>query len=349
MFPNTLPSEASPYTGSWIGSDPIKLVLKPPMSRRRVLRVMVLGFGLAVLLVMGAAFIGYQGSQSIQLNAQVLVREHLVNSPRGAELEAQIEAQSKALLSELFWVLGACFVLALSGSALTIWTTDKAFRRLEWQSAELNRVSWHLVDSHETIARRFSHEMHDELGQALAGLRGIVMHMSPEELVQRRGELLEHLDEILTGVRELSQLLRPVILDDFGLDAGLRWLSERFSQRTQIQVDYRSTFDGRIADPLETHFFRIAQEALTNIARHSGATNAWMRLQMVDGRVRLEIEDNGHGIDQEQYATRPSLGMVGMRARARQVHGDLKLENGERGGLHISVDAPFQGRVSDAE
>jgi two-component system sensor histidine kinase UhpB len=175
------------------------------------------------------------------------------------------------------------------------------------------------------------------------------MHMSPDDLVQRRSELLDHLDEIMTGVRELSQLLRPVILDDFGLDAGLKWLTERFAQRTQIPVDYRSNFDGRLADRLETQIFRIAQEALTNVARHSGATNAWMRFHVVDGRVRLEIEDNGHGISEGQVAKRPSLGMVGMRARARQVHGDLTVENGERGGLRIYVDAPFQGRASDGE
>jgi signal transduction histidine kinase len=95
-----------------------------------------------------------------------------------------------------------------------------------------------MLDSHEKIARRFSHEMHDELGQALAGLRGMLKRVAAAELEPMRADMIGVLDEVLTSVRELSQLLRPVILDDFGLDAGLRWLTERFRQRTQIGVDY---------------------------------------------------------------------------------------------------------------
>lgn len=310
---------------------------------------MSLGFGLVVLLVIGAAYIGYEGSRSIQTNAQVLVREHLVNPDRGALLEAEIENKSEQLLGGLIWILGACFVLAVGGSALTIWTTDRAFRRLEWQAEELNRVSWHLVDSNEKTARRFSHEMHDELGQALAGMKGMLNRMTPGDLDSRREEISGLLDEVLAGMRELSQLLRPVILDDFGLDAGLRWLIERFTQRTRIDVEYHSNFNGRMAEAIETHLFRITQEALTNIARHSGASQTWVRLDAGDGRVRLVIEDNGHGIPDGMRRMRPSLGMVGMRARARQVNGELKVENREQGGLRIRVDAPLRGRESDGD
>jgi signal transduction histidine kinase len=309
---------------------------------------MILGFGVMVLLVVGAAYIGYQGSRSIQDNAQDLVREHLVDSNRGAALEARIEKQSEELLGELTWILGACFVLAVVGSALTIWITNRAFRRLEWQGEELNQVSWHMVDSHETISRRFSHEMHDELGQALTGLKGVVKRMTPADIESARSEMIEVLDEVLGGVRELSQLLRPVILDDFGLDAGLRWLTERFTQRTQIAVDYQSNFNERLAEPIETQLFRIAQEALTNTARHSGATQARVRLAVNDKTVRLTVEDNGRGI-QAKAEGRPSLGMVGMRARARQVNGELRVDNRQEGGLRIQVEAPVARRQDGAQ
>jgi signal transduction histidine kinase len=322
-------------------TDPLMLVLAPPMPRKAVLRIMILGFGLMVLLVVAAAYIGYQGSWSIQDNAQDLVREHLVNSSRGKALEASIEKESEELLGQLTWILGACFILALVGSALTVWITNRAFRRLEWQGQELNQVSWHMVDSHEKIARRFSHEMHDELGQALAGLKGMVKRMSVAEMEPMRSEMITLIDEVLGGVRELSQLLRPVILDDFGLDAGLRWLTERFTQRTQIPVDYQSNFNERLAEPLETQLFRIAQEALTNTARHSGATQAWVRLEVNDKTVRLSVEDNGRGIPETASAGRPSLGMVGMRARARQVDGELRVDNRDEGGLRIQVEAPL--------
>src|SRR5215204_4680017 len=89
------------YGAPWLSADQMNLVLAPPMSRQTVLRVMVLGFGLAVLLVIGAAYIGYQASESIQRNAQDLIREHLLNSERGAALEARIERQSQELLGEL--------------------------------------------------------------------------------------------------------------------------------------------------------------------------------------------------------------------------------------------------------
>ncbi len=141
------------------------------MPRRTLLRILILGFGLTVLLVLGAAYVGYRGSSSIRDSAQDLVREHIVDSNRGAALEQQIEAESSQLLDRLTWILGACFLLAVVGSALTIWVIHRAFRRLEWQAGELSAVSWHLLDSHEKIARRFSHEMHDELGQALTASR----------------------------------------------------------------------------------------------------------------------------------------------------------------------------------
>jgi signal transduction histidine kinase len=294
-----------------------------------------------VLLVLAAAYVGYQGSRSIRDSAQELVQEHIVESRRDAVLETRIEKASEELLGELIWILGACFVLAVGGSALTVWITHRAFGRLEWQARELNQVSWHMVDSHERIARRFSHEMHDELGQALTGLRGMIKRMTPEELDGSRGEMIELLDSVLGGVRELSQLLRPVILDDFGLDAGLRWLTERFTQRTQINIDYQSTFNKRLSEQIETHLFRIAQEALTNVARHSGATQAWVRLEVSAKLVRLTVEDNGHGMAAHKHAEPSSLGMVGMRARARELGGELRVENGAAGGLRIQVEAPI--------
>jgi signal transduction histidine kinase len=312
------------------------------MPRQTVLRIMILGFTAMVLLVIGAAYVGYEGSRSIRDHAQNMVRDHLVDPDRGAAIEALIERQSEKLLDELSWILGACFVLAVAGSALTIWITNRAFRRLEWQSKELNRVSWHLVDTHEQVSRRFSHEMHDELGQALAGLKGMVKRMDGAEMEARRSEMLEVFDEVLRSVRELSQMLRPVILDDFGLDAGLRWLSERFTQRTQIAVDYRSNFKDRLAESIETHLFRISQEALTNVARHSGATQAWINLSVEGNHIRLTVEDNGRGIQEKGQATGASLGMVGMRARARQIGGELQVENRAEGGLRIDLIAPFE-------
>jgi signal transduction histidine kinase len=218
---------------------------------------------------------------------------------------------------------------------------------MQWQTEELNRVSWHMLRDREEVARQFSHEMHDELGQLLTGLRGMMKRMNAAEFESRRGECVEALEEALTSVRELSQLLRPVILDDFGLQAGLRWLSERFTQRTQIPVEFTTNDESRMSDELETHLFRIAQEALTNIARHSHAGQAWIKLMVQDGIVSLTIEDDGRGLAADKLHRSSSLGMVGMRARARQVSGDLLVQNRESGGLRVQVQAPLR-RMHDA-
>jgi signal transduction histidine kinase len=312
------------------------------MPRQTVLRIMVLGFGLMVLLVLGAAYVGYQGSRAIRDSAQDLVREHVVDSSRGAALEARIEGQSQELLDHVTWILGACFLLAVAGSTATIWMIHRAFQQLEWQARELSQVSWHMLDSREQIARRLSHEMHDELGQTLTGLKGMLKRVKPSDLDAMRKEMIEVLDGVLRTVRELSQMLRPVILDDFGLDAALRWLTERFTERTQIHLEYQSNFSERLRENMETHLFRIAQEALTNIARHSGATQAWVRLEVSDKLVGLTVEDNGHGIAGSMISGQPSLGMVGMRARARELNGELRVENRDEGGLRIRVKAPVE-------
>lgn len=310
------------------------------MDRQTVLRIMAIGFGLMVLLVLLVAYFGYQQSRSIQNNAQDLVREGLLNSERGATLEAQIEKESSQLLDELAWLLGACLILAVGGSIASIWVTNRAFQRMERQTDELNQVSWHLVDAHEKISQRFSHEMHDELGQALTGLKSMLKTTTGADLEAHRDELVGVLDQVMRDVRELSQLLRPVILDDFGLDAGIRWLVDRFRQRTGIQAEYSSDFQGRLGELTETHLFRIAQEALTNVARHSAATAAWVRLEVSHEKVTLTIEDNGSGMGDGLHTGR--LGLVGIRARVRQLNGTLRLENRENGGLRVWAQVPFR-------
>jgi len=327
---------------------PLELVIDPPMSRGRVLRVALLGFGFVVGLVLLAAYLGYRGSDRIQDTAQSLVRENLVNSARGAQVEALIVRQSQDLIDGLAWVLGLCFVLAACTASITIWIIQRAFAKLEWQATELAHVSWHMIDGHEKMARRFSHEMHDELGQSLSGLRRMLSRVPGSEFGAIRQECVVIVDEVLQNVRKLSQVLRPVILDDFGLDSGLRWLCERFTQRTQIPVRYDSNINIRLADTVETHLFRIAQEALTNIARHSEATEAVVSLRVSGETVQLDITDNGRGIKSDTGEKTPSLGMVGMRARARQLRGELIVENRKDGGLDIHVEVPLQQVEPDA-
>jgi len=261
------------------------------------------------------------------------------DSVRSAAVEARIESDSGELAAETGYLLGGCLLLALICAALTIRHAVVSIRRIEWQAQEINRVSWHLIQGQEAAARRFSHEMHDELGQSLTALKATLVAVKPGEFEARRADCVHLLEEAIGNVRELSQLLRPVILDDFGLDAALRWLADRFQERTRIAVNYVSNFPGRVSDTVETHLFRITQEALTNVARHSGATEVKINLSRENDRVRLAVADNGVGMPPDARRT-PSLGLVGIRARAQQMGGTVRWESLAGGGVFLEVAVP---------
>lgn len=261
---------------------------------------------------------------------------------RIANAELRIEEDTQQLSRGSSLLLGLCLLLALISSALIVLFVRRSVRNLRWHSEELGRVSWHMLQTQEEAARRFSHELHDELGQSLAAIRANVAS-EDGNWTRRREDCLELVDRSIADVRELSQLLRPVILDDFGLDAGLRWLTDRFAERTGLETDYRSTFHDRLPDQTETHLFRITQEALTNIARHSGASRVVIQLDSNSANVTLSIQDNGRGLGAPAERSTPSLGLTGMRARARQVGGEFITKEPPSGGLRIDVSVPMSG------
>ena len=271
------------------------------------------------------------------------------STARAAAIDRVLAERSRNLVSESFSILGACFFLALLCASLTVRMAANAIRRMEWQAGELNQVSWQMIRTQEDAARRFSHELHDELGQSLAAIKANLNGARAEDFSSRRADCLHLVDDAIANVRELSQLLRPVMLDDFGLDAAIRWLSEKFSQRTGISVSCESTLEGRLADELETHLFRISQEALTNVARHSGATEVRIRIFVSKSVVHLTITDNGRGLAVPEVPVSPSMGMVGMRARARQAGGELAVSTPQGGGLTIDVTVPAVYAPHDIE
>lgn len=256
--------------------------------------------------------------------------------------DEQIERQSRDLADESALLLGSSLILAGLCAIGTILFVRHSIRRIEWQTDEINRVSWHMLQTQEETARRFSHELHDELGQSLAAVRANLTSKSQDDQLERRADCVQLVDEAIANVRELSQLLRPVILDDFGLDAGLRWLTEKFGQRMRIKLEYESYLAGRLQSETETHLFRIAQEALTNIARHSQATKVVIHLEAEAAIVRLSISDNGCGLPVDRQESTASLGLIGMRARARECGGTLDLQPVQPQGLRIIVEVPLR-------
>ena len=258
--------------------------------------------------------------------------------------QAQIDRLSSRLYTFSAIFASAAILLALIFAAVTVRMVAQLIRRLEWQTAELGRVSWHMLEDQEATARRFSHELHDELGQSLTAVKTNLTALALDggAANPRLADSIHLVDEAIGNVRQMSQLLRPTILDDFGLDAGLRWLAEGFSARTGVEVEVESSFQGRLADETETHLFRIAQEALTNVARHSGAKHVHIKLGSGGGEIRLTIRDDGHGLNGSTAQGR-GLGMIGMRARARSAGGDVSVRSDRGVAIEVRVPAREKG------
>src|SRR5450631_2806419 len=258
--------------------------------------------------------------------------------------QAQIERRTSHLRDISLLFAAASVMLALVFAVFTVRMVSQLIRRLEWQTAELGRVSWHMLEDQEATARRFSHELHDELGQSLTAVKTNLSALAaagPDatETGPRLADCLRLVDEAIGNVRQMSQLLRPTILDDFGLEAALRWLCEGFAHRTGIQTDFKSSISGRLPDETETHLFRLTQEALTNVARHSGAHAAAVTLDTQGGDACLSIRDDGKGLPAAGAGPR-GMGMIGMRARARSVGGDLSVRSKQGQGVEIEVRVP---------
>ncbi len=264
---------------------------------------------------------------------------------KASAAQNKIESRSAELVKESIGLLGSSLLLALLCAVLTVRMTAGLFRQMEEQANELSRVSWHMLENQETTARRFSHELHDELGQSLTAVKANLLAIDHSGQFDRRrlDDARQLVDEAIRNVRELSQLLRPVILDDFGLDAALRFLSEGFTDRTGIDVEYKSDFAGRLQDETETHLFRIAQEALTNIARHSGATHVGLELHAGNGKLHMFLNDNGRGLEPGHSLESTGLGMIGMRARARSTGGELRVQSQKGSGVRIDIWVPMHG------
>jgi signal transduction histidine kinase len=257
-------------------------------------------------------------------------------------LRESIYQEGHGLLRWTVWLFAACVGLSLLCATWAVRASAGLFRKLEQQAGELGRLQYQFLETQEEVARRFSHELHDELGQALTAVKANLSALRGHGDDARVDDCSRLVDRAIKDVREMSQLLRPTILDDFGLDAALRSLAESFSQRTGIEVKYRSDLEGRrLHDQAETNLFRIAQEALTNVARHSQATSVSVELLSRKDEVTLTIRDNGRGFDMSQRRASPGLGLAGMETRSRGCSGTLNIETAPGKGLKVEVTCPI--------
>jgi signal transduction histidine kinase len=268
---------------------------------------------------------------------------------QGELLRESVYEEGHSLLHWTMWTFAGCVALWLVCAVWAVNASAVLFRRLEQQAAALTRLQFQFLESQENTARRFSHELHDELGQALTAVKANLSALRTQNEPTRVDDCMHLVDQAINDVREMSQLLRPTMLDDFGLDAALRALTESFAQRTGIATNYQSGLAGqRLPDQAETNLFRIAQEALTNVARHAQASAVEVTVAHQNGAVSLSIRDNGKGMEtgrrkgQKQTLNSGGLGIAGMETRAQACGGRLNVESAPGEGMKVEVTCPTQ-------
>lgn len=266
---------------------------------------------------------------------------------QGELLRESVYEEGHSLLRWTMWTFAGCVALWLACAVWAVNISTTLFRKLEQQAGALTRLQFQFLETQENTARRFSHELHDELGQALTAVKANLLALRVQNEPARVDDCMKLVDRAISDVREMSQLLRPTMLDDFGLDAALRALTESFAQRTGLAMNYQSSLGGqRLADQAETNLFRIAQEALTNIARHAAASEVSVELGRQNGLVSLSVRDNGKGMESGKSKGKSlnsgGLGIAGMETRAQACGGRLTVESGFGKGMKVEVTCPIE-------
>jgi signal transduction histidine kinase len=223
----------------------------------------------------------------------------------------------------------------------------RAEAQLRQSHEQLRALSMHLQDVREEERIRIAREVHDELGQALTGLKLQLTWLlgrlppTPKLLHEKTRLIAERIDETIQTVRRIATELRPGVLDSAGLSAALEWQAREFESQTGIRCRVDSSLDeSSMNQALNTAFFRIFQETLTNVIRHTQASTVDVRLFEAAGQVVLEVQDNGRGITDHQVHNTKSIGLLGMRERAALVGGEVHFHGVPGKGTTVTVRIP---------
>lgn len=223
---------------------------------------------------------------------------------------------------------------------------DKLRRSLD----QLRALTTYLQYVREEERTRIAREVHDELGQALTGLKldmswlASKLGKNAKPVQQKVKTMVDHIDATIQTVRRIATELRPGILDSLGLVAAMEWQANEFQARTGIPCIVTTSVADTVWDQdITTVFFRIYQETLTNIIRHAHASRVDVRLDEDNGCLVMSVADNGRGISEEEMASTRSLGLVGMRERAMLIGGELTLHGAPGRGTTVTLRVPLDG------
>lgn len=214
------------------------------------------------------------------------------------------------------------------------------------RTAELRALSLRLLEIQEDERRAIARELHDQVGQMLTGLKfqlEAALRQAGSTAQEKITESIATTTSLMSHVRELTQLYRPRVLDDLGLQPALEWHAKQYERQTGIAVSLDLALpEGRLPTELETVIFRITQEALTNIARHSGAKSAALSIAHDAAGLHVEISDRGCGFELGPVlARRDALGLAGVRERVHLAGGRLEIISQPGQGTRLNADFPL--------
>jgi two-component system sensor histidine kinase UhpB len=221
-----------------------------------------------------------------------------------------------------------------------------AARELERSQRQLRRLSASVVEAREEERRRIARELHDELGQRLTALKMDLASLAAADGGEARAEripaMLAMLDETVASVRRIAGDLRPLMLDDLGLNAAIEWLAGEASRRLGIRVEVGLDDLGGVDERVAIALYRMVQEALTNVARHANATTASVELRHSGAELQLTVRDDGIGYPEHALQREGRWGLLGMRERADMLGGRLEIGNPAGGGACVRVRLPLE-------
>ena len=264
-------------------------------------------------------------------------------------------ASSKRLFILAVVVLMVTFILALIMFSVhyqlltaELDARERAERTVRDSEKSLRSLTGRLLQLQDEERRRFSRELHDSLGQYLAAVKmNLDMFSNSQPSNKFLSEAIHLLDQSIAETRTISHLLHPPLLDEAGFSSAAKWYLDGFAQRSGIAVKADLPNDlGRLPKPVELGLFRVLQESLTNIHRHSGSSRAEIALKLFPDKVVLAVRDFGHGIPPEQLknfeavGTNFGVGLAGMRERLRELGGQLEIRSAH--GTIISVTMPLR-------
>jgi len=200
----------------------------------------------------------------------------------------------------------------------------------------------------EKESTRIAREIHDELGQSLTALQMDISWLAGQlpakntTLIDKANRMTRLVDATIDSVHRIITELRPIILDDLGLSAAMEWQAEEFQNRSGIRCEMAVDDVDSIEKDLSTTLFRIFQETLTNVARHSGATTVRVHLKREGNQLCLVVADNGRGITRQQIEDPGSFGIMGIRERVNLWGGSVRITGKAKRGTTITVLIPVR-------